>query len=253
MKRNLILTFLACGASVLLSTAAQADTATPTPTPSATPSGPDGHKGGGLLAHLTYALDLSSTQAAAIAPILEAAKPQLKQIHEQAKQETDTLLGSVGTQIDPLLSADQQAKLAALLQKIETGPGPGEGHRWHRGFGGGPGGPGGRGGQGGPGGRGDLLPRLTTELGLSPTQQADIKPILEAAHKQVKAIFANTTLTPDQKFTQAKATMEAANSQINGDISTQQQTEFAALKEKFHHHGHGGDEPSPTASPAATP
>jgi Spy/CpxP family protein refolding chaperone len=240
MKRNVVLTFLACGASAMLTMAAQGQT----PTPSPSPGDGSGHfHGAGLLGRLTYKLNLSGSQQAEIAPILEAAKPQLQAIHQQEKTSVDNLLGSVSSQISPLLTGTQQAQLDALVQKIESGPGPG-GHGFGRHFGG-PGGP------GGPGGAGQLQ-RLTTVLGLSADQQSQIKPILDAAHTQVQAIFANTSLTPDQKFEQAKETRQAADGQINGILTTQQQTQFAALKERMHRHWHGGPEASPSPSVSGT-
>ena len=238
MKR-VVLNFLACGAGAMLTMAAQGQT----PTPSPSPGNVQGHfHGAGLLKRLTYALDLSGSQQAEIAPILDAAKPQMQAIHQQEKTSVDSLLSSVSSQISPLLTGSQQAELNALVQKIESGPGPGG-----RGFGGHGrfGGPGG--GPGGPGGA-DQLQRLTTALSLTPEQQSEIKPILEAAHTQVKAVFANSSLTQDQKFEQAKETMQAANGQINGILTPQQQAEFAALKDRMHKHWRGGPEASPSPS-----
>jgi hypothetical protein len=59
--------------------------------------------------------------------------------------------------------------------------------------GGGWGGPG-----GGHGGRG--IARLTAELGLSPGQVANIKPILDAARTKSEATRANDSLSPNQAF-----------------------------------------------------
>ena len=203
-----------------------------------------------MLGRLTYALDLSATQQAEVAPILEAAKPQLQAIHQQEKTAVDNLLGSVSTQISPLLTGTQQAELDALVQKLENGPGPGG-----RGFGRfGHGRFGGPGGRGGPRGGAGQLERLTAVLGLSADQQSQIKPILDAAHTQVAAIFANTSLTMDQKFAQAKETMQAANGQITGILTPQQQTEFAALKGRLHKRWQGPEaSPSPSVSGANGP
>jgi hypothetical protein len=256
MKRNLILTLIACGASVMLCMAAHA--LTPSPSPSASPdAGPDGHHGGGgLLGHLSYALGLSGSQQAEVAPILEAAKPQIQAIREQAKTQVDTVLNSVGTQITPLLTGTQQAKLAEILQNVENGQGPG-GRRFGHGGPGGFGGPGGRGGRGGPGAGGGQMQmqRLTTALGLTADEQTQIQPILDASHAQMKAIFQNTSLTPEQKIAQVKETSDAARSQINGLLTPAQQTAFAALKGQFHRGGRrgpGGPGGQPLASPGVS-
>jgi Spy/CpxP family protein refolding chaperone len=246
MKRNLILTILACGASAMLGLAAQGQTATPTP--SAAPSGspavcPAGrHMGehkGGLLKHLTEALSLTGTQQAQIAPILEQAKPQMKAIHDEAQTKRKALIDSVSTQITPLLTTDQQAKFTEMVQKFESRP-AGAGHRFER-----------HGGPAGPEAKGDVLQHLTTALSLTTDQQAQVKPILDAAHAQMESIRQNASLTPDQKMTQVKDTMDAAHSQISGILTPAQQKQLAALKEKFHH-GHGpGSQPSATPTPAA--
>ena len=238
MKRNLILTILACGAGVMLGAAAQAET--PTPAPSASPAGvcPAGrHNGGGVLEHLTSALSLTGSQQAQIAPILEQAKPQMKAIREEAQAKRKALIDSVSTQITPLLTPDQQTKFAQLVQKVESGhPGGGKGVR---GFA--------RHGGPGPAAQGGVLQMMTANLGLTTDQQGQIKPILDAAHAQVQTIRQDTTLTPEQKLAKVKETMEAAHSQINGILTPAQQQQMATLKEKFHR-GHG-----PEGSPSATP
>jgi Spy/CpxP family protein refolding chaperone len=261
MKRTLIFTSLACAASLTLGTAAQAQTSTPTlsgtSAPACTPGAWKGHHGGphkegGVLEHLTAALSLSGSQQAQIAPILEAAKPQMKAIHEQAQAARKTLIDSTASQITPLLSPDQQTKFAELVQKFEAGPGPG-GPR-HLGHHHGPGAAdqSSSGAAAAPGAHGDMLQHLTTELGLTSDQQTQIKPILDAAHTQVQAIRQDTTVPQDQKFAKIKETMEAAHSQINGILTPAQQQQLAAMRAQFHH-GHGAPEAQPSATPSATP
>jgi Spy/CpxP family protein refolding chaperone len=247
MKRNLILTLLACGAGVMLCPRAQAQTADTTgtspasatpaaPASAATADSPDGPRGGaGILRHLTEELNLSGTQQAAVAQILEAAKPNMQAIREKAKADRDALIESVSAQITPLLTPDQQTKFSEMVEKFKNGPGQGAQEPARK------------------GGRFTAeaqLQRMTTALGLTADQQSQIKPILEAARTQVKTIFANTSLTQEQKFTQFKQAMEGANSQINGILTPAQQTQFAALKEQFKRHLHGkGEAPaSPSVS-----
>jgi Spy/CpxP family protein refolding chaperone len=260
MKRNVILTILACGASVALCASGQAQTATASPSPDAGPGGPHGHggHGGGVLGHLTYALGLSGSQQAEIAPLIEAAQPQIKAIREQAKQQVDGVVNSVSGQIAPLLTGSQQQKLTQMVQNFDNGQGPGGG----RGFGrrgrfGGPGGPGGFGGPGGPGGGAGggqkQLARLTGELGLTADQQNQVKPILDAAHAQITAVFGNTSLTPQQKFDQAKETMDAAHGQINGLLTPQQQAVFSTLKGQGGHRRFGPGGPGGEGAPSASP
>ena len=240
MKRYLILTSLACGASVMLAVTAQAQSS-PSPSPAAAPACSPGawagHKhgghGGGVLAHLANALSLTGSQQAQIAPIIEAAKPQLKTIHDDAMAQRKAVIESAASQITPLLTPDQQTKFAQMVQKFENGPGAGGRHGFGQ-FG------------GAAGAKGDILQRLTTQLGLTTDQQNQIKPILDAAHTQVVAIRQNTSLTEEQKFAQIKDTMEAAHGQIAGILTPAQQQQLAALKAKFHQ-GHG----QPSASPSS--
>ena len=59
-------------------------------------------------------LDLTSDQQAKVQPILDAAKPQIATIHQEAMQKMKTVMDSTVSQIRPLLNADQQTKLDAI-------------------------------------------------------------------------------------------------------------------------------------------
>jgi len=276
MKRTSIINLLACAAVLMLGATAQAQTAAPdvsstsAPTASACPScspgpwaghrhgkggkggqGGQGGQGGGILQHLTAALALSGSQQAEIAPILQAAKPQMKAIHDQAMAARKTLIESTASQISPLLTPDQQAKFSEMVQKAEAGPGPRRfGHRH------GPNAPDGANAadaanaSASPGAHGNMLQHLTAQLGLTADQQAQIKPILDAAHTQLQAIHNDTTIPRDQKFAKIKETMDAAHSQINGILTPAQQRQLAAMRGNFRHPHRA---PSPSATPEATP
>jgi Spy/CpxP family protein refolding chaperone len=103
MKRN-ILTLIAAGAIALggfVVVQAQAG-----------PGGWHGHAFG--LRHLTEQLDLTSDQQTKVQPILEAAKPQLTAIHEEAMQKAKGVIDNSLSEIRPLLTADQQKKLDGI-------------------------------------------------------------------------------------------------------------------------------------------
>jgi periplasmic protein CpxP/Spy len=76
--------------------------------------------GGGWHGHafglrgLTKQLDLTSDQQTKVQPILDAAKPQLAAIHQEAMQKAKGVIDSSLSQIRPLLTADQQKKLDAV-------------------------------------------------------------------------------------------------------------------------------------------
>ena len=168
----------------------------------------------------------------------------MKAIQDEADAKRKALIDSVSTQIKPMLTPDQQTKLSALVERIEShgGPGPGAGPGgeggFRRRFGNGgagapapapsasnnnsaPAGPGaggtGNGGPGGPGGQSEVLQRLTNQLGLTPDQQDKIKPILESAHTQVQSIRMDNSMTEDQRLAKIRSTMDAIHGPGRGN------------------------------------
>jgi Spy/CpxP family protein refolding chaperone len=63
---------------------------------------------------ITEKLDLTADQQTKVQPILDAAKPQIAAIHQEAMQKMHTVMNSTLSQIRPLLNADQQKKLDAI-------------------------------------------------------------------------------------------------------------------------------------------
>ena len=59
-------------------------------------------------------LDLTAEQQTKVQPILDAAKPQIAAIHQEAMQKMHTVMNSTLSQIRPILNADQQSKLDAI-------------------------------------------------------------------------------------------------------------------------------------------
>jgi Spy/CpxP family protein refolding chaperone len=107
MKRN-VLTFVAAGAMALgglVIVQAQPDA----------DGGGRCHGGHAFgLRHLTEKLDLTSDQETKVQPILDAAKPQIAAIHQEAMQKIKGVMDSTLSQVRPLLTADQQKKLDAI-------------------------------------------------------------------------------------------------------------------------------------------
>ena len=66
------------------------------------------------LGGITEKLDLTADQQAKVQPILDAAKPQIAAIHQEAMQKMHTVMNSTLSQIRPILTADQQKKLDAI-------------------------------------------------------------------------------------------------------------------------------------------
>jgi hypothetical protein len=66
------------------------------------------------LQNLTEKLNLTSDQQTKVQPILDAAKPQIAAIHQEAMQKAKGVMDSTLSQIRPLLTGDQQKKLDAI-------------------------------------------------------------------------------------------------------------------------------------------
>jgi Spy/CpxP family protein refolding chaperone len=103
MKRNL-LTIAAVGAIAVTGLAFAKGQAGPAGHACA------GHGHGFALEHLTKSLNLTSDQQAKVQPIIDAARPQIVAIHQDAMQKTQTVISNAATQIRPLLNTDQQKK-----------------------------------------------------------------------------------------------------------------------------------------------
>ena len=87
---------------------------------------PHGHGHHDVTAMLDHTLQLTDAQKAQVKPLVDAAEPKLKAIHEQARAQADEVIKQLHTQIRPLLDATQQKRLDALETLHETGPhGPG--------------------------------------------------------------------------------------------------------------------------------
>jgi Spy/CpxP family protein refolding chaperone len=63
---------------------------------------------------ITEKLDLTADQQTKVQPIVDAAKPQIAAIHQEAMQKMHTVMNDTLSQIRPLLNADQQSKLDAI-------------------------------------------------------------------------------------------------------------------------------------------
>jgi len=59
-------------------------------------------------------LNLTSDQQTKVQPILDAAKPQIAAIHQEAMQKVKTVIDSTTSQIRPLLTPEQQKKFDAI-------------------------------------------------------------------------------------------------------------------------------------------
>ncbi len=110
MKRNL-LTVVAVGAIALggfTINQAQAD-----------PGFRCGHGHAFGLRGLTDKLNLTAEQQSKVQPILDATKPQIAAIHQEAMQKMKTVMDGATSQIRPLLTPDQQKKFDTMQKAHE--------------------------------------------------------------------------------------------------------------------------------------
>jgi periplasmic protein CpxP/Spy len=81
---------------------------------------PRHHKSGNALEHMTKTLDLTPEQQAKIRPILDQAKPQIQAARQESRQKMKAIRDNVRSQIRPLLTSAQQAKLDAIQKAREN-------------------------------------------------------------------------------------------------------------------------------------
>ena len=73
-----------------------------------------GHGHGFGLRDLTGKLNLTTEQQSKVQPILDATKPHIAAIHQEAMQKMKTVVEGALSQIRPLLTAEQQKKFDAI-------------------------------------------------------------------------------------------------------------------------------------------
>jgi len=71
------------------------------------------------LEEMSSTLNLTDAQKAKVQPILDQARPQLWAIHEEAMTKAKAVVDASLTQIRPLLTAEQQTKLDAIVKAHE--------------------------------------------------------------------------------------------------------------------------------------
>lgn len=70
-----------------------------------------GHRGHGMMfEHMTEELNLTADQQAKVKPIVDAARPQLQAIHQDAMQKSKAVMDDTMSKIRPLLTPEQQKK-----------------------------------------------------------------------------------------------------------------------------------------------
>ncbi len=132
MKCKFILSIAACGASLAISPCLRAQDAAPAPATTGTTSettGPGGHHHGGgeMIQRLTTALNLTPDQQTQIKPILETFHTQRQTIMQDTTLEPKDKMAkmrdareTMNTQIKAILTPDQQAKFAQMMENMRN-------------------------------------------------------------------------------------------------------------------------------------
>jgi len=78
----------------------------------------------------------------------------------------------------------------------------------------------------------DRMKKLSQELNLTADQQAKMKPIFQQARAQGKTIREDASLTKDQKMAKMKELHENTMAQLNGILTSEQQTTWKQLRDQ---------------------
>ena len=79
---------------------------------------------------------------------------------------------------------------------------------------------------------GKRMQKLADTLGLSDAQKAQLKPILQSAGQQARAIQADTSLTPQAKQAKLKDLRKSANKQMMAILTPDQRQKLKAMRQQ---------------------
>ena len=119
MKRKIIALSAVCSLALSALTLAQPPPGDPAEDGPGGPGrhgfhGKGGHEWGNPLGHMTEKLNLTADQKAKVQPIVDATKPQMVAIHQEAMQKSKTVIENAMSQIRPLLTPEQAQKFDAM-------------------------------------------------------------------------------------------------------------------------------------------
>lgn len=75
--------------------------------------------------------------------------------------------------------------------------------------------------------------KMAATLGLTDAQKAQMKPVFQSGRDQVKAVKADTSLSPEDRKSKLKAIRKSTLSQISPMLTPDQKLKLAAMR---HHH-----------------
>ena len=77
---------------------------------------------------------------------------------------------------------------------------------------------------------GGRLKKMAAALGLTDAQKSQMKPILMSERRQIKALKANTALTPATRMAQMKAIHQSSNQQMMAILTPAQRAQVRAMR-----------------------
>ena len=94
------------------------------------------------------------------------------------------------------------------------------------------------------------LQHMTRMLDLTPDQQSQIKPILEARQQQMQALFQNQSLSRDDRRSQMQQIRTDTHAKIEAVLNDQQKQKFQAMQDRMqermrNRQGGGGNSSTP--------
>ena len=85
---------------------------------------------------------------------------------------------------------------------------------------------------------GNYVQKLIQALGLTDSQVAQIKTILQTSEGQSKTILEDSSLAQDQKSVQLSTLKTSTNQQITALLTPEEQQKFTMLLQQLQHHWH---------------
>lgn len=174
-----------------------------------------GPRGGGFGQRMAQELGLTEAQKSQIQSYLQDARSQLQVLRdtaltqEQRRAQARQIRETAQAKVRAVLTPDQQAKADQLRQQAQQRM---EARREEM--------------------TGRMLGRLTTELGLSDSQNATIKSYLDQQKAQAGVIRDNSALNREQKQQQLQALRQQTQSSIRGVLTTDQQAKADQLRQQ---------------------
>jgi hypothetical protein len=93
------------------------------------------------------------------------------------------------------------------------------------------------------------LQHLTRELDLSADQQSQIKPVLEDRDQQMQALFADQSLSQQDRRAKGRSITQASKSKIEAVLNDEQKQKFEAMQQQMRQGRHGGGNQAPPPPP----